>query len=104
MITNITKQNSGAGAQASPSAQNSGLESESWVRLPANAGGRIEGLSRAAVYRLIEDPESGVLSVSLKQSGAARGVRLVGLNSLRAYIARCASEQLANRLAMKEAA
>jgi hypothetical protein len=98
-----TKQNGGAGATASPFATSSGLESETWVRLPA-IGGRIEGLSRAAVYRIIDDSASGVVSVSMRQPGAERGIRLIGLNSLRAYIAKCASEQLADRLAVKGAA
>jgi len=64
----------------------------------------VEGLSRAAVYRIIDDPQTGVVSVSLKQPGAERGIRLIGLKSLRAHIARCASEQLANRLDAKGAA
>jgi len=103
MTKNNIKENCGQGTQASLSATQSGLESETWVRLPG-IGGRVEGLSRAAVYRLIDDPASGVVSVSMKQAGAARGIRLVGLNSLRANIARRATEQLAYRLAVKEAA
>jgi len=103
-MTTTKTANSGQGEKAFPSAENSGLANETWIRLPANSGGRIEGLSRAAVYRLIEDPASGVVSVAMKQPGAKRGVRLVGLNSLRAYIQRCAAEQLANRLAERGAA
>lgn len=101
-MQNTNTQNGGQGDKAAPSATSSGLENETWVRLPG-VGGRIEGLSRAAIYRICNDPKSGVISVGLSQPGNKRGVRLIGLNSLRAYIARCATEQLANRLAVKGA-
>ena len=97
---NITR---GTGETASPSASTPGLGSETWVRLPAN-GGRLEGLSRAALYRIVGDKASGVVSVAICQPGSDRGVRLIGLQSLRAYIARCAENQIAARLAEKEAA
>lgn len=97
-----TKQNGGAGATASPFATSSGLESETWDRLPG-IGERLEGISRPGIYRILDDPKSGVVSVSLKQPGTDRGIRLIGRNSLRAYIARCAEEQLADRLAAKGA-
>lgn len=90
---------SGAGATASLSAQGNGprIEDEDWARMPAN-GQRLEGLSRPALYRLLDDPAAGVVSVSLRQPGAARGVRLIGRRSLRAWIARQAAEQLAARV------
>ncbi len=97
---NITR---GTGAQASPAASDPGLAQEIWVRLPGN-GGRLEGLSRAALYRITNDKASGVVSVSITQPGSDRGVRLIGLQSLRTYIARCAENQIAARLAEKEAA
>jgi hypothetical protein len=93
----------GQGTTASLSASQSGLESETWDRLPG-MGERLEGISRPGIYRIIDDPKSGVVSVSLKQPGTNRGIRLVGRNSLRAYIARCAQEQLADRLAVRGAA
>lgn len=65
--------------------------------MPAN-GARLEGLSRPALYRLLDDPDSGVVSVSLRQAGTARGVRLIGRKSLRAWIARQAHAQLAARV------
>jgi hypothetical protein len=74
----------------------SDLESETWVRTPGN-GDRIQGLSRAALYRIVNDPTSGVASVSLRQPGTYRGTHLIGLNSLRAYIARQAIKQIASR-------
>jgi len=92
----------GAGATASLSATQSGLANETWVRLPG-VKERVEGLSRAALCRIIYDPLSGVVSVSMRQTGVERGVRLVGLNSLKSYIARCAQAQLADRLAVKGA-
>jgi len=92
-------QHSGAGATASLSAKINGprIEDEDWARLPAN-GSRLEALSRPALYRLLDDPASGVVSVSLRQPGTARGVRLIGRKSLRAWIARQAQEQLAARI------
>ena len=103
MTTNNVTQQRGAGAEATLSANQSGLESETWDRLPG-MGERLEGISRPGIYRIIDDPKSGVVSVSLKQPGTNRGIRLVGRNSLRSYIARCAQEQLADRLAVKGAA
>jgi hypothetical protein len=98
MANNITNNFSGAGASASPSAHNdTGLHDEDWARMPAN-GARLEGLSRPALYRLLDDPASGVVSVSLRQPGTARGVRLIGRKSLRAWIAKQAQEQLAARV------
>jgi hypothetical protein len=90
---------SGKGATASLTEQNNGpdIENEDWARMPAN-GARLEGLSRPALYRLLDDPASGVVSVSLRQPGTARGVRLIGRKSLRAWIAKQAQEQLAARV------
>jgi hypothetical protein len=101
-MNNATQQG-GTGATASLSASQSGLEAETWDRLPG-MGERLEGISRPGIYRIIDDPKSGVISVSLKQPGTNRGIRLVGRNSLRSYISRCAQEQLADRLALKGAA
>jgi hypothetical protein len=98
-----TPTHSGTGDTASLTASTPGLGSETWVRLPAS-GGRLEGLSRAALYRIVGDKASGVVSVAICQPGSDRGVRLIGLQSLRAYIARCAENQIAARLAEKEAA
>jgi hypothetical protein len=98
MTRDISNNFSGAGASASPSAHNdTGLHDEDWARMPAN-GARLEGLSRPALYRLLDDPASGVVSVSLRQPGTARGVRLIGRKSLRAWIAKQAQEQLAARV------
>jgi hypothetical protein len=95
---NLTDNISGAGAKASLSAQSNGprIEDEDWARMPAN-GERLEGLSRPAIYRLLEDAAAGIVSVSLRQPGAERGIRLIGRKSLRAWIARQAAEQIAAR-------
>ena len=76
------------------------LEAEDWTRLPLN-GERLDGISRSGLYRVMDDPLSEVVSVSLKQRGAERGLRLIGRNSLRRYIARCARQQLKERVATK---
>lgn len=91
-----TASKSGTGEQTTPAASTPGLAEETWVRLPG-IGGRLEGLSRAALYRITADKASGVVSVSITQPGSERGVRLIGLQSLRAYIAKCASEQIARK-------
>ena len=105
MTNDIGKNFSGAGATASLVAQICGPDSdvgknlldEDWARMPAN-GSRLEGLSRPALYRLLDDTASGVVSVSLRQPGTARGVRLIGRKSLRAWIACQAQAQLAARI------
>ena len=78
----------------------SSANSETWARMPANHE-RLEGLSRGTLYQLIG--KGLVRSVSLRAPGAERGIRLIGLCSLRAYLERLASEQNAPRKC-KEAA
>jgi hypothetical protein len=69
-----------------------GPEFEMWVRPPKN-GQRLEGLSRSLVYQLVDDPSNGIVSISLRRPGTSRGCRLIGLRSLRTYLARLAAEQ-----------
>ena len=67
--------------------------SETWVRPPKN-GERLEALSKASIYAILDNPESRVISVCLKANPKAqRGCRLIGLKSLRAYLSRLAAEQ-----------
>jgi hypothetical protein len=66
------------------------VEEECWVRMPPNHQ-RLEGLNRGSIYELIA--KRLVVSISLRRPGAARGIRLVGLRSLRGYLARLAVEQ-----------
>jgi hypothetical protein len=70
-------------------------ETEIWVRMPGNRE-KLEGLSRASLYKVIRDKRRGVVSISLKEPGTERGIRLLGLRSLRAYLARLAFEQNAH--------
>ena len=72
-------------------------EDEIWVRPPKN-GQRLETLSRSLVYALIDDPSTGILSISLRRPGTSRGCRLVGLKSLRKFLARHALKQNVVRL------
>jgi hypothetical protein len=67
-------------------------ETEIWVRMPGNRE-KLEGLSRATLYKVIRDRSRGVVSISLKEPGTERGIRLLGLRSLRAYLTRLAIEQ-----------
>lgn len=60
-----------------------------WARLPKK-GTTLEGLSRAYLYKLIG--AGRVRSLSLAEPGAARGVRLIDLASLREYLAKAAAE------------
>jgi len=75
------------------------MQEDIWIRLP-DEGSRCEhtGLSRTSVRTLLEerDPSTGeffVESVYKKQSGATRGVRLIRLSSLKAYLERLADHQ-----------
>jgi hypothetical protein len=70
-------------------------ETEIWVRMPGNRE-KLEGLSRATLYKVIQDKRRGVVSISLKEPGTERGIRLLGLRSLRAYLTRLAIEQNAH--------
>lgn len=67
-------------------------EIENWVRMPANRE-KLEGLTRATLYDLINDRRSGVISISLRGPGAKRGIRLLDRTSLRRFLARKAAEQ-----------
>lgn len=61
-----------------------------WARPPKN-GQHLEGLSRSYIYRLIES--GSVNSISLTTPGAKKGVRLISVVSLRAWIAAQAAAQ-----------
>lgn len=57
---------------------------EKWVRLPTKPGERLQGLSRATIYNLID---AGLIkSASLKQPGKLTGIRVIWLPSLMDYI------------------
>ena len=63
-----------------------------WIRLPKQGEAEPRtGLTRGVISRLCA--EGRVKSVSLKEKGMARGVRLVSLPSLLEYLERLATEQ-----------
>ena len=67
------------------------LQGPEWGRLPKPPG-RIEGLARTTVGELID---SGLVkSVTLRQPGAQRGIRLIHLPSLRKYLHDLAAAQV----------
>jgi hypothetical protein len=61
-----------------------------WARPPKN-GQHLEGLSRSYIYRLIES--ESVKSMSLTMPGKKKGVRLIHVPSLRAWLAAQAAAQ-----------
>ena len=60
---------------------------EQWVRLPTKPGERLQGLSRAFIYILIN--EGQVKSACIKKPGKLTGIRLIWLQSLMDYIEGC---------------
>jgi len=59
---------------------------ERWERLPTKAGERLQGMSRATIYNLID---AGLIkSASIKQPGKLTGIRVIWLPSLLEYIER----------------
>jgi predicted DNA-binding transcriptional regulator AlpA len=57
---------------------------EKWERLPTRAGERLQGMSRATIYNLID--AGLVKSASCKQPGKLTGIRVIWLPSLMDYI------------------
>lgn len=68
-------------------------DDKEWARLPRN-GEKICGLSRAAFYRMMDDPGCTVIFVSLRKPGSTRGTRLVSVKSVKEYIAKAATAQM----------
>jgi len=60
---------------------------ERWVRLPTKPGERLQGLSRASLYILIN--EGRIKSANIKKPGKLTGIRLIWLQSLMDYIEGC---------------
>jgi hypothetical protein len=62
-----------------------------WIRAPRNGGPEhFTGLSRAKLYAL--GNERKIRSVSLREPGQIKGVRLWNLSSILDFIARCEAE------------
>jgi hypothetical protein len=60
-----------------------------WIRVPTRGHCPHAGLSRAAYYELIKDGK--IRSASVRRPGALRGMRLVWLPSVMAYLDRFAT-------------
>lgn len=60
-----------------------------WIRLPTRGRCPYTGLSRAAYYELIQ--ANRIRTANLKKPGALRGMRLVWLPSIMAYLDRFAT-------------
>ena len=60
-----------------------------WIRLPVQGHCPHSGLSRATYYELIKDGR--IRSANLRKPGALRGIRLVWLPSVMAYLDRFAT-------------
>ena len=94
-----TKQNNVSGnpdtvfTVAPPCAAAKSASEPEFVRLPIGRGARCPytGLSRAFIYQLID--ERKIRSVSLLKKGCLRGVRLIHLASLKAYLRGLMAEQ-----------
>lgn len=68
-------------------AENSGESRyDNWLRLPSKPGARIHGLSRAAIYELIN--ANKIRSANIRKPGNIKGIRLVWEQSLIDYIER----------------
>jgi len=77
------------------------LQSPEWGRLPKPTG-RLEGLSRTTCTELID--QDLVKSVTIRQPGAQRGIRLIWLPGLRKYLHELADKQLREKAVCKEGA
>jgi hypothetical protein len=75
------------------------LRNPEWVRLP-KAKGRLEGLSRTTCIELIDSEV--VKSVTLRQPGAQRGIRLIFLPALRQYLHDLATKQARDKEATRK--
>ena len=67
-----------------------------WIRLPApkaRARSFYTGLSRTALYDLIQRSKGKIKSVVLKKPGGLRGLRLIHLQSLKCYLNDLAENQ-----------
>ena len=64
-----------------------------WMRLPApGLRDRMTGLSRTTLNEVIERGE--VQAVTIRAPGAGRGIRLINIASVRAWLARLSEEQM----------
>src|SRR5258705_5763611 len=65
------------------------LRTVDWERVP-KPGLRLMGLTRTTLLEVIKDPQSEVRSAVIRKPGRARGIRLIYMPSLFAYLHRLA--------------
>ena len=75
------------------------LQSPEWGRLPKPQG-RLEGLSRTTCTEIIDNCQ--VKSVTIRQPGAQRGIRLIWLPGLRKYLHELADKQAREKTVLKD--
>lgn len=63
-----------------------------WVRCPARGPEKYSGFSRPKLYELAG--KGLIRSVSIRQPGAVRGVRLFNLQSILAFVEKCEHESI----------
>lgn len=71
-----------------------------WIRAPKSGPEHYSGFSRAKLYEMAGDRK--IRSVSIREPGQVKGVRLFHLGSILDFVARCEAE--ANGAALKESA
>jgi hypothetical protein len=65
-----------------------------WIRLPHPKGRcSFTGLSRSGLNELVQNSKGKIRSVSLRKPGATKGVRLIHLPTLQAYLHEQAARQ-----------
>jgi hypothetical protein len=72
------------------------FSSEDWERLPPPKG-RLCGLSRTTLFELVEQGE--IKSAVIRKPGAQKGIRLIFMPSLAAYLETCVEEPKVKSLA-----
>lgn len=72
-----------------------------WARMP-KGGSHVRGLGRSYLYDL--DARGEIRTIALRKPGATKGVRLIYLPSLDAFLARAAAEQEAAAAAKRNTA
>ena len=78
------------------------LQSDDWRRLP-KPGERLMGLTRTTLNEARNDPRSGVRSAVIRKPGRTRGIVLIYMPSLFAYLNRLAGLEVADATKEEEA-
>ena len=67
------------------------LQTQDWARMP-KPGDKYQGMSRTTLLEIIQNPESGVRSAVIRKPGRTRGLRLIFVPSLLAYLDRLSGD------------